>query len=60
VCVNWGDSCTAVEKKKQNLLCRLSGGTDSSSLLDFQFDSAVSGLGNNYSEYNNYTLRPKH
>jgi len=33
-------SCTAVEKKQQNLLCWLPGGTDSSCLLDFQFESA--------------------
>ena len=39
-------SCTAIEKKQRNLLCWLSRGTDRSRLLDFQFESAVSGLGN--------------
>jgi hypothetical protein len=39
-------SFTAVEKKEQNLLCWLPRGTDRSCLLDFQFESAVSGLGN--------------
>ena len=39
-------SCTAVEKKQQNVLCWLSRGTERSSLLVFQFESAVSGLGN--------------
>jgi hypothetical protein len=39
-------SCTAIEKKQQNLLCRLHRGTDRSCPLDFQFESAMSGLGN--------------
>jgi len=39
-------SCTAVEKKQQNLLCWLPRSTDRTSLLDFQFDSAPSVLGN--------------
>jgi hypothetical protein len=39
-------SCTAFEKKQQNLLCSLPISTDRSSLPDFQFESAMSGLGN--------------
>jgi len=34
--------------KQQTLLCRLPGGTDRSSLLDFQFESAPSVLGSKY------------
>jgi len=37
--------CTAVEKKRQDLLCWLSRGTDRCCVLDFQFESAVSGFG---------------
>ena len=39
-------SCTVVQKKQENLLCWLPRRTDRPSLLDFQFESAVSGLGN--------------
>jgi hypothetical protein len=39
-------SCTAIGKKQQNLLCHLLRCTDRSGLLGFQFESAVSGLGN--------------
>jgi hypothetical protein len=39
-------SCTAVDKKQQNLLCLLPRCTDRSGLFNFQFESAVSGLGN--------------
>jgi len=44
--VNGEISCTAIEEKQQNLLCWLLGVTDRSCLLDFQFQSAMSGLGN--------------
>jgi hypothetical protein len=46
--VNGVLSCTAVHKKQQNLLCSLSRCTERSDLLDLQFDSAVSGLGNRW------------
>jgi hypothetical protein len=37
---------TAIDKKQQNLLCQLPKCTDRSGLLDFQFESPVSGLQN--------------
>jgi hypothetical protein len=52
-------SCTAVDKKQQNLLCRLSRYTGRSGLLDFQFESTVSDLGNKWlTEHNRYTVSP--
>jgi hypothetical protein len=38
-------SCTAIDTKQQNLLCRLPRCTDRSGLPDFQFESVMSGLG---------------
>jgi hypothetical protein len=35
---------TAIDKKQQNLLCQLPRCTDRAGLLDFQFESAMSGL----------------
>ena len=47
--------CTIVETKQMNL--STSRNTDRSSRLNVQIKSAVSGLG---TEYNYYTVRPKH
>jgi hypothetical protein len=42
-------SRTAVDKKQQNSLCRHARCADRSGGLDFQLESAVSGLGNHRS-----------
>ena len=41
-------TCTAVRKNRRNLLCVLSRGTNRSSLLVLQFDSAPSVLENQH------------
>jgi len=54
-------SCTAVEKKQENLLCWLPRGTEKSSLLDFQCRVPCQAWEtSSWTEHDHYTIRPKH